>query len=339
MGRSGKEFKGDEAYVRQDKWWQSLKKAIDGARSVKPSRVIGQDDWRTSYYRNQLRMIIKTIMEIEVSEEFKDKWDFDYFKDVLLFDGRICVFKSRAGLIALRCGLFGQNVYERSHGVRVDNPIIGNYELTIGKDCEVIFLMDDLWCHTFEPIVEIYACKLAMCDSSIDVNLLNSKVAFIVDCSGKKQADEAKMIFDKINSGEPAVFYENDGINIGTTMQFFKNDVKGSFVVDMLQDAKRAIMNEFLTTIGVNNSAVEKKERLITDEVNGNNMEVQCNMKYVKEMVEYYVERVNRMFPELNLKITFPFFEAAVEDMEEDLYDDDDRSLVGRKDADRNEHN
>lgn len=330
MGRNNKEFDGRNFYEKEDKWWTSVKKAINQARAVKPSNVHGQNDWRTEFYRQQIRMIIKTIIDVKVSDKYNDDWDIDYFKDILLFEGKIAIGETSAGLLPLKCGLFGVNVFERCKGVQIANPIVGNYTWTIGENCEVIFLMDDKWCHNFSPIIDIYACKLAMCDSSIDVNLINSKVAYIVDCSGKKQADEAKMLLDKINNGEPAVFYENDGLNTGSTMQFFKNDVKGSFVIDMIQDAKRAIMNELLTLIGVNNSAVEKKERLLVDEVNGNNMEVQCNMAYVKEMVEKCVDRANKMFPDLKLKITFPFFETASMSMQGGELDDSRRSLTGR---------
>lgn len=311
MGKNMKEFDGSNSYDKQDKWWTALKKSINQARGVKPTTVIGQDDWRTQFYRDQIRTIIKGIMEVKVSEKYGDKWDMDYFKDVLLFGGKICICDTNAGVLPLRCGLFGQNVFERSSGIRVDNPIVGSYEFTLGKDAEVIFLMDDLRYKSFEPLVEIYACKLAMCDSSIDINLLNSKVAYVIDCNSSKQANEAKMIYDKINAGEPAVFWESGG-DIGSTMQFFKNDVKGSFVIDMIQDAKRAIVNELLTIIGVNNNAVEKKERLLFDEVNGNNLEVQCNMKYVKEMVDRGVKRVNKMFDDVELSITFPFYEESM---------------------------
>ena len=63
-------------------------------------------------------------------------------------------------------------------------------------------------------------------------------------------------------------------------MQFFKNDVKNTYIADMVQAEKRAIYNEFLTQIGINNAAEEKRERLLVDEVNSNNDELMINMSY-----------------------------------------------------------
>lgn len=312
--RLTKNFKGidasstaesEQTLRNKERFWKSLKESIQNAFGVKPVHVHGQDDWRTDYYKRYLGNIIKSLVEVEVNAE----WDVDYFKDILLFTGKICVTEINGTNYALRCGTHGVSAYDRSNYINIANPILGTHDRVNGIDGAMIYLMSEKTHDNYSMLVDIYACKLAMCDSAIDVNLMNSKVSFVVDCSSKKQADEAKMIYDKISAGEPIVFYETDGIQMGKDMNFFKNDVKQSFVVDMVQDAKRAIISEFLTAIGINNSAVEKKERLLFDEVNGNNMETMCSIAYTEEIVQRGVELANKLFPYLKLKITFPYLE------------------------------
>lgn len=161
----------------------------------------------------------------------------------------------------------------------------------------------------FSETVDIFACKLSMCDSAIDINLLNSKVAFAVRTANKKQADEAKMLYDKVSAGEPIVFYGNDGLDLKHDMDFFKNDVKQNYVANEIQQTKRAIIDEFLTTIGINNGNTEKKERMLYDEVNSNNMEIRASISYCEEMIKSCVEKVNKLYPYLNLSITFPYLD------------------------------
>ena len=65
-------------------------------------------------------------------------------------------------------------------------------------------------------------------------------------------------------------------------------------------------MNEFLTAIGVNNVATEKKERLVTDEANANNEELFVDMNYVYENIKRQVSLANKMFPNINFNIEIP---------------------------------
>lgn len=89
----------------------------------------------------------------------------------------------------------------------------------------------------------------------------------------------------------------------GKRLVLNKVDVKNTFVADLIQNEKRTIMNEFLTMIGVNNVATEKKERLVTDEANANNEELYVDMAYVYRNIKKQVELANKMFPTINLDI------------------------------------
>ena len=123
-------------------------------------------------------------------------------------------------------------------------------------------------------------------------------------------------MYDEIAQGNPAVFVdENLGKLLqnesGSNITVFKG--KENFIADLVQNEKLAIRNEFLTTIGINTANTTKRERQIVDEVNANNVEIKANIKLWKQNVEDCCDRVNAMFPEAKLKITFPFYDELDE--------------------------
>lgn len=304
------EFRGQgtDKYEAHQKWWLSLKDAIQQAHGVKPTVVIGQNDYRTELYREQLRRLVKGIIEVECTNK---EWDYDYFKETLLFEGKICITDTQIGIIPQECGVHGDNVYHRQRFVTIRNHILGSLDRTIGEDCSLIYLMDNYRFWNFSMLCDVFANKLAMCDSSIDVNLLNTKVAYLVDAPTQKIANELKQIFDKVNQGDPVVFHGTG--EVGARIEVAFNNVKQNYIAADVQAEKRAILNEFMSYIGINNVNMEKKERLLLDEVNGNNAEIMCNLKYIREVVERGVRQTNEMFPGLALKIRFPFIEKMEE--------------------------
>ena len=139
---------------------------------------------------------------------------------------------------------------------------------------------------------------MSECDSSISVNLMNSKVAFIALCSSKQVAQSMREMYKKISEGEPAVFVKGDQIN-GDNILY--NHVKENFIAGDVQLLKRKLMSEFLTEIGVNNANTDKRERLTDNEVEANNGEIQLNAGYWLDNIKEGLDQANKMF---NLNLT-----------------------------------
>ncbi len=283
--------------------FESIMEAIQEAFGQKPTKVDAQNAQRTLFYRKQLLNILKGLFKITCPEE----WSTDYMLDLLLLNGVFSIQDTSMGVVPLRCQPHGVNVFERPTDITIANPVLGTFTKKINVDCVLIYVYDDRYFRSFNDLLDIYSAKLALCDSSIDVNLINSKVAYVIDCADKKQADEAKLIYDKLSRGEPAVFYSDSAmLDGGKRLTLSKTDVKNSYVADLIQNEKRSIMNEFLTAIGVNNVATEKKERLVTDEANANNEELFVDMNYVYENIKKQVKLANKMFPDININIEIP---------------------------------
>ena len=57
------------------------------------------------------------------------------------------------------------------------------------------------------------------------------------------------------------------------TWTAFEQHLKEVFITPELQEVKRQLLNEYLTLIGIPTANTTKRERLIVDEVNANNVE------------------------------------------------------------------
>lgn len=289
------------------------------AYGIQPTDVKGVFNARTLYYEAQLQRTAFSIVDIDFNKDFR--WDKDYIREGLLINGVFNVTKDDNGiLLPLKCGVSGVNVFNRGTTTIIANPVVGSFERTIGLDCELVYLQQKQGSRfrSVKPIITLYAQKMANCDAAIDINLFNSRLPYIFQASSQQIADSFKEMYDEIAQGNPAVYVdENLGKLLqnesGSNITVFKG--KENFIADIVQNEKAQIMNEFLTSIGINTANTTKRERQVVDEVNANNVEIQANIKLWKQNVEECCDKVNAMFPEAGLKITFPYYKE-VEDVE-----------------------
>lgn len=263
--------------------------------ATRPRDVDGLLNSSAMYYRQRLLQMILARFEFT---NIPDKWDKNYMLLTLFLEGHICVTDTEAGILPLACGLTGIGIFNQPTEALIANPVLGNFSRVIGEDCEIIRIKYDYM--GVNRLLDRYSVLLAMCDSSISVNLMNTKVAWIFGASSKAQANTIKKLYDEISMGNPAVFTSEQNSAL-IKENLYSMPVKQQFIADDVQLLKRKIINEFLTEIGINNTNLEKRERLTDDEVNANNEEVLANIKHWYDNIKEGIERVNNRF---NLNIT-----------------------------------
>ena len=239
-----------------------------------------------------------------------DEWDYDYMLTNLFIHGYIAITDTSAGVVPLRCGITGIDIFNHPTRAIFANAVLGNFERNLygdnpATDCALVKIQYDFM--GVMPIVDRYAALLALCDNSIAVNLRNSKVAFIGLVSSKQQAATFEKMYRDIDSGKPAVYAKKgDGL---TTDDIYYNHVRETYIANDVQLLKQSIKNDFLTEIGLNNANTDKRERLIVDEVNANNDEVQANVQHWLDNIREGLKRANALFG-LNLSIKLRKFDG-----------------------------
>lgn len=278
----------------------ALHDLIARAVRVEPKDVYGQDNVSVMRWRLKLLRMITPIVQFS---NVPTSWDIDYLKTILFINGFICITDTAAGILPLETGLAGQNVFRQPTTCVIANPVLGSFDRTIDIDCVLLKLQ-----YTYTGIVDEiaeYSYRLAACDASIDVNLINSRVSFIAEAGTKAQAETIKAMYTQMSKGRPCVVWKkNPG---DSDVQIYYNKVKDNYVADLIQATKRKIINEFLTLFGINNANTDKRERLVTDEVNANNEELGANIGQFVECITDGVNRINSMF-NLAITVDFPFY-------------------------------
>lgn len=274
----------------------------------RPKDVDGVANTSSMYYRDWL---LKKILSRFEFSGIPTYWDSDYFLEVLFLEGHVCITDTTAGILPFKCGLTGIGIFEQPTKCIVANPVLGNFDRTIDVDCALLRLQYNYqgcgW------MINRYATLLAMCDSSVAVNLMNTKAAYVFRASSKAQAATYQKMYDDITQGRPAVFVgENGNIN---EENMFVMPAKQNFVADDVQLLKRKIINEFLTDIGINNTNLDKRERLTDDEVNANNDEVLANIQHWYDNIQNGIKRINALY---DLKLSVKIREFEKEGVEAD---------------------
>jgi len=227
-----------------------------------------------------------------------DSWDKNYFLYVLYIIGYIGIIDTDLfGVIPQHGGLGGYNVFYQPQYMLINNPLFKKtYKPVIGEDCVCLRLEPD-YCGIYD-IVDYYGDLMALCAEAAGGNLLNSKLSFIFAADNKASAESFKKLYDQIASGEPAAFadknlFDDEG-NLRVTM--FNQDVGSNFIADRLLDTMRTIRCQFLTDIGIPNANTDKRERLITDEVNANNFETRAKCSVWLDELQKGCRKVKEMF-------------------------------------------
>lgn len=287
--------------------------------NMEPKAVDGQFADRTSFYKEFLYRTVCGLLDIDCPAD----WDKSYLLHLLLREGYFIVTDSSVGVKPFRSSLYGFNYTNFPVEAIVSVPNLHEFTRKLSINAEIVYLDYEYGYRSFfnvDRTIRIYAEKLASCDSGIDVNILNSKVAFIVETENKAQAETIKALYDRISEGEPLVVYRKDSISTNP-LQLLTNNVKNTFIVPELQDSKRTILNEFLSLWGINNNNTDKKERLITPEVNANIEELVVNIGQFERNLRECSEKVRDMF-HIDFNISFKYGEKARKDMENDTMRD-----------------
>lgn len=279
--------------------------------SVEPRSVEGLNNTSVLYYTQQLIKKLFGVFEIQGAP---DGWDINYMKERIFLDGRLCVTDTAMGVLPLQTGVAGINVFNHPTTCVIANPVLGSFDRIIDTDCALVLLQYDYgnaW-----PMINRYAALLASCDGSIAVNLINSRVAAIFGAENKKEAESYKLMYDQITEGKPGVFV-GEAMAKKLSERLMYNRVKESYVADQIENLKHQIMDDFLSDLGVENANTDKRERLITNEVESNYQEIRAGAEHWLDNINEGFAKANSLY---NLNLRMIRREWKREEVNDDVY-------------------
>lgn len=307
-----------------------INRVIANLIKANPKDVHGTSNSSFAFYYRQLFMKLFSVFKFEGLPEIQDK---DFLQETLFRDGVMACFTPRnsAFPILMNGSPTGYNMFYHPSQFIIANPVLGNYTLTIGVDCELLDLghvNGDFY--SFEPLVVRYATLLASIDGSLNMTLMNSRVAQVFTSDSNATLQTMQKIYDDVSEGKPAVFLAK-GLRDDVEMKPYFNNVKNTYIgTELLQD-RQTIMNQFLTEIGINNANTQKRERLITAEADSNQGEVKAIVDEVLDRMNICFDKINAMFGtnmsvSLNTKVVGDTTEEGVSSLKRGDDDESNRS-------------
>ena len=278
--------------MSRNRYGNGFTELVRGFFNHNPKSVNDMTNNSFFYYQFQLMTKLKSVLTVE---GYPNNWNIDNMWDVLLKNGYIPIVKTDIGSLALEGSFYGQNMYYMPTNVLVANPVLGNIDKKIGEDGELLYVNYEY--NTFQGVMSLinrYAVLLANIDCSLNVSLMNSRVAHVFEAETDAQVKSLQKMYDDVSKGNPAVFLKKGLKPLGADKDggYFLN-VKNTYIGNDLLLTKRSIMNEFLTEIGINNANTDKRERLNSDEVNANNSEVRCTIVRYIDSLNDCAKRIN----------------------------------------------
>ena len=141
---------------------------------------------------------------------------------------------------------------------------------------------------------------LSQLDNSINMSLINSKLAYILGATSKSAAEAIKKALDKVNKGEPAVVVDTKIMksdpNQQEPWQLIDFEVKKNLILPDLLEAFQSLKNDFDSEIGIPTLPYQKKERLVTQEATMRSIDGQSRSEVWYETLTSSLEVVNKHF-------------------------------------------
>lgn len=227
-----------------------------------------------------------------------ETWAQNYILYTLYCWGYFAVVNTnKFGVIGQACSLSGYDVFYQPTTATIANPLLkGITQPKIDVQCTLVRLQPDYG--SIMDKINFYADILALSAETVGTNLFNSKLAYVFASQNKAAAETFKKMYDKIASGEPAVFMDKGLFNDDGSPNWlmFNQDLKNSYIVSEIMDDMRKWECKFCSDLGIPNNDNEKKERLITAEVESNDVEVKLWADLALEELKKSCEKTRKMF-------------------------------------------
>lgn len=220
-----------------------------------------------------------------------DSCDERFLETSLFENGKAIFFKDEDmnEYLALRCATAGRfNVYNIPMQRRAYAS--NGYQKQLSDKDSVIIYNNYLHTNTAHD-VKLFALRLWSLDRAIDVNANAQKTPVLIRCSEQQQLT-LQNAYMQFTGNEPVIFADKGFDKEGLTV--LKTDAP--YVADKLYTLKTQIWNEALTYLGISNLNIQKKERLVADEVVRNQGGTIASRYTRLEMRRQCVEQINKMF-------------------------------------------
>ena len=248
-------------------------------------------------YHYYLKMLYEKTLGMFKYNNLPESIPAEEIEKRLMWYGFCGVFKhSKYGLVVCDGGLSGVDIYYRPTEFCYAQPVLGSGTLKIHDKCVIIYntQSDVVNPYGFKELIKRYARLLADVDSSIDIQIVNSRATKLNSVADSITAKSVNNAMQAIEAGEHYTVNQNSIIDKWNPKDW---NTAHPDTIEKLIDARQSILNSFLEEIGVK-SINSKRERMITDEVCADNQLLMVNTDDLLYKRRIGVNEINNLFGE-----------------------------------------
>lgn len=190
--------------------------------------------------------------------------DVGYLEYLLISRGAAVITYDQAAdqfIVLQLAEIIEYNYAHKPYKYRGIAPITGYQSEELNSKNSVVFYNNLSMLPSYDDLFE-FARRLYNLQSTIDINVNAQKTPVLVKATENQRLTMINL-YQQYDGNQPFIFADKsldlDGLSVLST--------NAPFVADKLDELKNKAWNEALTYLGVSNVSINKKERLITDEV------------------------------------------------------------------------
>lgn len=229
-----------------------------------------------------------------------DEIDERFLELTLFRDGKAVFFKDEDmdEYLALKCAVNGGfNVYGIPVNRRAYSPT-NNYQKQLTQNDSVIIWNNYLHKNSVLD-VKMFAKRLYNLDRIIDVNANAQKTPVLILATPEQRLTMINL-YKEVDGNSPVVLGDKN-LDLSNVKAL---STGAPYVADKLYTLKTQIWNEALTYLGISNTNITKKERMVTDEVVRNMGGIIASRYSRLESRRKAAEEINKMFG-LNIEVNY----------------------------------
>lgn len=250
-------------------------------------------------YRFYFKWLLSKLEDVIVLKDVPETIDVTYLKEQLLLWGEICITDFNDKLYACVGSRGGEsNEYYRPTQFIIANPILGSKIVDIDKDGVVIFNTSadksDMFGGGLFQLIKQTATLLADNIVSINCAQINTRVETIVTADSEAQATAGEIALKKLYAGAPYNIVRSDVVEKINVNPITSSATSGK--LKELVELHQYIIAQFFQAIGIKANAINKKERMITDEINSQDDYLGISLLDLIESWKEGFDKVNEMY-------------------------------------------
>lgn len=262
-------------------------------------------DEKISYFRSKL---IREVTNLFEWEGMPEGVPLDYLERSLILKGKVMFFyePKAYGYMALECQTRGVNLYNKpttaftvapndeSLTVSYERPILYGHSGVEGIEGGAVLINNMYGGESLRGIIDHHAWRLGLVQTAFDTNALWQNKPVTFSTPTEKTRLSIEKFFTNIIEGKPWTIVDNTLLTKESGIISEVIDVP--FLLDKLYDTKNEIYSEFRHTVGIDTPGIDKKERVLVDEVKSNEQSIETCLQIMLSQRQIACKQINKHF-------------------------------------------